>query len=96
MQGGGVHKKLYPGPMNSYSPVVHCSTVKLVLIIQCILRLHSQIIDFKNAFSHTYIPSGGGAVFVEITRDFKSYEGQCGVVIRLNKIIYDQEEAARL
>ena len=26
---------------------------------QCILGLHSQIVDFTNAFAQSYIPSGG-------------------------------------
>ena len=57
--------------------------MSLMLILQCILGLQSQIIDFKNAFSQAYIPSGE-PVFVELTRYFKSNGGQNDVVLKLN------------
>ena len=44
---GGVQKRLYPKPLNSYSPVVQSATVRLMLILQCILGLKSQSIDLK-------------------------------------------------
>ena len=36
---GDVQKRLSPEPLNSYSPVVQWATVKLILILQCILGL---------------------------------------------------------
>ena len=69
--------------------------MRLVLILQCILGFQSQSIDFTNAFSRSDIPIGG-TVFIETTRDFKSYGGQCDVVLRLKKSLYGQAESARL
>ena len=45
-----------------------------MLILQCILGLQSQNIDFTNAFVQADIPSEE-TVFVEIPRDFKSDGG---------------------
>ena len=66
-----------------------------MLILQCILGFHSQSIDFKNSFAHADIPSGG-AVFVELPRDFKSDGGQHDVVTKLKKSLYGQAKAAHL
>ena len=66
-----------------------------MLILQCILGLQSQSIDFKNAFAQKDIPSGE-QVFIELPRNFKS-DGEHGdVVLKLKKILYGQAEAARL
>ena len=92
---GGVQKIMYPEPLNLYSPVVQWDKVRSVLILQCILGLQSQIIDFTNAFSQAYITSGE-TVFIKLTRYFKSFGGQRDVVLRLNKSLYGQSEAARL
>ena len=66
-----------------------------MLILQCIIVLKSQSIDFTNAFAKADIPSGE-PVFIELPRDFKSYGGQHDVVFKLNKNLYGQAEAARL
>ena len=92
---GDVQKRIYPKPLNSYSPVVQWATVSLVLILQCILGLQSQSIDFKNAFDQADVPSGG-TVLIELTRDFKSDGGQCDVVLRLNKILYGQSYGMKI
>ena len=92
---GDCQKILFPEPLNSYSPMVQWVTVRLMLILQCVLVLHSQHIDFKNAFAWSDIPSGE-PVFIEIPRDFNSYGRQFDVVFRLNKILYSQAEAPRL
>ena len=36
---GDVQKRLSPEHLNSYSPVVQCSTVTLMLVLQCIIGL---------------------------------------------------------
>ena len=82
-------------PLNSYSSVVQWATVRLILILQWYLGLQSQIIDFTNAFSQTYIRRGD-PVIIELTRDFKSDGGQCDIVLRLKKILYGQAVTARL
>ena len=66
-----------------------------MLILQCILGLQSQIIDFTNAFAQADIPIGE-PVSIELPRYFKSNGLQGEVVIRLNKSLYGQAEAARL
>ena len=81
---GDVKKKLYPEPLNSYSPLVQWDTLRLMLIFRCIICLKSQIIDFTNAFAQADIPSGE-TVFIELNRILKSDRGQCVVVIRLKK-----------
>ena len=78
---GGIQKRLYPKPLNSYYPVVQWATVSLMLILQCI---PSQIIDSKNASAQADIPSGE-QVFIELHRYFKSDGGQHDVILRLKK-----------
>ena len=65
------------------------------MILQCIIGLKSQSIDFTNSFARADIPSGE-PVFVELPMDFKNDEGQHDVVIKLKKILYVQAQAARL
>ena len=62
---GDIQKRLSPKPLNSYSPVVQWATVRLILILHCIIGLQSQSIEFKNSFAKVYIPSGE-PVFIEL------------------------------
>ena len=55
---GDIQKRLSPKPLNSYSTVVQWATVRLMLILQCIIGLRSQSIDFTNAFAQADITSG--------------------------------------
>ena len=66
-----------------------------MLILQCILVLKSQSIDFTNAFSQSDIPSGE-PVFVVLPRYFKSDRVQRDVVLKLKKSLYGQAKSARL
>ena len=66
-----------------------------MLILQCILGLQSQSIDFTNAFTQADIPSGE-PVFVELPRDSKSDGGKNYVVLKWKKSLYGQAESARL
>ena len=66
-----------------------------MLILQCILGLQSQSIDFTNAFAQEDITSGE-PVLIELPRDFKSDVGQDDAVLKLKKILYGQAEAAFL
>ena len=66
-----------------------------MLILQCIIGLHIQSIDFTNAFAQAYIPSGE-PVFIELPRYFMSDGVQHDVVLKLKKSLYGQAEAARL
>ena len=92
---GDIQKRLSPKPLNSYSPVVQCTTVRLMLILQFIIGLQSQSIDFTNDFAQADIPSGD-TVFIELPRDFKSDGGQHDVVLKLKKSLYGQSKAACL
>ena len=75
--------------------MVQWSTVRLVLILQCILGLQRQNIDFTNAFAQADIPSGE-PVFIELPRDFNSDRVQHDVVLKLKKNLYGKSEASRL
>ena len=66
-----------------------------MLILQCILGLKSQSIDFTNAFYQADIPSGEPD-FIELPSDFNSDGGQHVVVIKLKKNLYGQAKSARL
>ena len=92
---GDIQKRLSPKALNSYYTVVQWATVRLMLILQCILGLQSQSIDFTNAFAQVDIPSGE-PVFIEIPRYFKSDGRQHDVVLKLKKSLYGQAESARL
>ena len=92
---GYIQKILSLKPLNLYSPVVQWATVMLMLILQCILGLQSQIIDFTSTFVQEDIPSGE-PVFIELPRYFKSDGEQGDVGLRLNKIRYGQAKAAHL
>ena len=92
---GDVQKRMSPKPLKSYSTVVKWATVRLRLILKCILGFQSQSIDFTNAFSQSDIPIGE-PVFIELTRDFTSDVGQGDVVLILKKSLYGQAEAAHL
>ena len=63
--------------------------MRLKFILQCILGLQSQSIDFKNDFSQADIPSRD-TFFIEIPRDFKSDGGQHDVVLKVKKSLYVQ------
>ena len=78
---GDIMKILSPKPLNSYSTVIQWATVRLMLILQCILRLQSQSIDFTNAFAQADITSGE-PVLIELPRDFKIDGGQHDVVLK--------------
>ena len=69
--------------------------MSFLLVLQRILSLKSQSIDFINAFSQADIPSGE-PVLIEFPRDFKSYRGQHDVVLRRKKSLYGQAKAARI
>ena len=75
--------------------MVQQATVRLILILQCIIGLQSQSIDFTNDFSQADIPSGE-PVFIELPSDFNSDGGQHDVVLKLKKSLYGQTEAAHL
>ena len=56
-------------PLNLYSPVVQWVTVRLMLILPCVLGLKSQRIYFTNNFAQAEIINGEPE-FIELPRDF--------------------------
>ena len=76
-----IQKILSPKPLNPYYPVVQWATVRLMLILQCILGLQRQSIYITNDFSQADITSGE-PVFIELPRYFKSDGGQHDVVLK--------------
>ena len=67
---GDIQKILSPKPLNLYSPVVQWATVMLMLILQCIIGLNSQIVDFTNTFAQADIPSGE-TILIELPSEFQ-------------------------
>ena len=86
---GNVQKRLSHKPLNLYSTVVQWDTVRLILILHCILGFQIQSIDFTKLFSQVDIPSRE-PLFIELPRDFNSDGGQGDVVLSLNKSLYGQ------
>ena len=80
-------KRLSPEPLNSSSPVVHRGTVRLMLILQCVIGLLVQSIDFTNNFSWADIPSVV-SVFIELPRDFYRDGLQCDIFLGLQENIW--------
>ena len=69
--------------------------MRLMLILQFILVLQSQIIDFTDAFSQADIASGE-IILIELPCDFKSDGGKHHVVLKLKSSLYGQAKAAHL
>ena len=92
---GDVQNRMSPEPLKLYSPVVKWDTVRLMLILQCIIVFQNKSIDLKNAFSQADTPSGE-PVFIELPRDFNTNGRQHDVVLRLKKRLYGQAKASRL
>ena len=90
---GDTQKRFSPKPLNSYYPAVKEATLRLIPILQCIIGLQSQSIDFTNSFDKADIPSGK-PVFIEISRYFKNNGLQHDVVLKLKKCVYGQAKAA--
>ena len=64
---GDIQKILSPKTLNSYYPMVQRATVMLMLILQYIIGLQSQSIDFTDAYAQADIP-GGETILIESTR----------------------------
>jgi hypothetical protein len=91
---GDVQKRVTDESMDTYAPVVQWSTVRLMLIMTCMLKLKTVSIDFSNAFAQADIPQGK-AVYIECPRGYEPADGK-DMVLMLNKSLYGQAEAPRL
>ena len=88
---GDVQQRLSPEPLNSYSSVVQWATLRLTLILQCIIGFQSNNIDFKNDLAQADIPSGE-----PLYKGFNSDLVQRDVVLRLKKSLYGEAKFSRL
>ena len=70
---GDIQKILSPKPLNSYSPMVQRATMRFMLILQFILGLQSQSINFTDSFAQADIPSGE-TILIELPREFQEID----------------------
>ena len=47
---GYIYKRIYNVPMHTFAPLLQWSTVKLILVLTCIMVLKTQATDFRNDF----------------------------------------------
>ena len=92
---GDFHNRMNPETLNLYYSVFQCATVIFMLIFQCIIVLHSQIVDFANDFTQADI-SYGEPVLIRFPRYFNSNGGKCDAVLRSKKSLYGQAKATCL
>ena len=78
-----------------YAPVVQWTTVRILLILECILGLKSKQGDIKAAFLHSKLDPDE-EIYLEMPQGFKQY-GKNGrpKVLRLNRRIYGLKDAPK-
>ena len=91
---GDVQKRKAETPLNTYAPVAMWSTIRLMLIMSCLLNLTTSSVDFSNAFAQADIPQSQ-TVYIEPPQGFTSENGD-DIVLKLNKSLYGQAESPRL
>ncbi|EJK66248.1 hypothetical protein THAOC_12847, partial [Thalassiosira oceanica] len=74
----------------TYAPVVQWSTVRLMLILEILLKLKSKQGDITAAFLHADIPENEN-VYVEMPKGFE----QKGKVLKLKKTLYGLRQSPR-
>jgi hypothetical protein len=74
---------------DTYSPVVNWTTVRLMLVLSAILKLHTKQVDYTAAFLHAPIEED---VYVDMTRTFQ----QPGKVLKLNRCLYGLKQSPRI
>ena len=65
-----------------------------MLIMTCILKLHTVSIDFSNAFAQADMPKDSN-IYIEYSKGYEPANGQ-DMVLRLNKSLYGQVKAPHL
>jgi hypothetical protein len=73
---------------DTYSPVVNWTTVRLMLVLSAILKLHTKQVDYTAAFLHAPIEED---VYVDMPRTFQ----QPGKVLKLNRCLYGLKQSPR-
>ena len=79
--------------MNTYAPVVQWSTVRLMLVMTCILNLKTLATDFSNAFAQAELPK---PVYLRPPARYDRPDWGPNPILKLNKSLYGQAEAPRL
>jgi len=74
----------------TYAPVVSWATVRLMLILECMLGLKSCQADVECAFLHGHLEEGE-EIYMHMPRGFKQ-EGKC---LRLKRSLYGLKQAPR-
>lgn len=73
----------------SYSPVVHWSTVRLMLILSIVHGLETRQVDYVNAFAQADLDKD---VFIEIPEGYE-HANDVDCVLKLNKSLYGMSDA---
>jgi hypothetical protein len=74
----------------TYAPVVQWTTIRLMLILEFLLKLKSKQGDITAAFVHANVEEGEN-IYVEMPRGFK----QKGKVLKLKKTLYGLRQSPR-
>jgi hypothetical protein len=79
----------------TYSPVVQWTTIRLMLVLECILGLCSKQGDITCAFLHASLGKDE-AVYIEMPQGFKQYDKNGKPkVLRLNRTLYGLRQSPR-
>ena len=91
---GDVEKRKATEEEDTYSPVVQWGTVCFLLLLTSILGLHTQPIDFSNAFAQASIPDGKD-VYIEVPKGVAPTDGH-DCVMKRKKPLYGSTTAPLL
>ncbi len=88
---GDVQKTKSDVDLDTYSPVVQWSTVRLMLFMSGKMNLVTQSIDFSNAFAQAELEK---PVYMEPPKGYDLVDGD--KVLKLKRSLYGQIECAKL
>jgi hypothetical protein len=91
---GNVEARMSEGKMNTYSPVIQWSSVRLMLIFTILFDLRTQSTDFSNAFAQADMPDDLN-IYLEMPENFGCSDGSDSV-LKLKKSLYGSTVAPRL
>ena len=79
----------------TYAPVVQWTTIRLMLILECVLDLKSKQGDVTCAFLHAELPPEE-KVYLEMPRGFKQYgKNKHAKVLSLKRTLYGSKQLPR-
>ena len=87
----GGQQKLGVNYWETYSPVVNWISVRLLLIVCCVLGLESQSIDFVLAFPQAELEE---EIYMELPAGFEAQGADCSQVLKLKKNLYGLKQAS--